>query len=57
MHQVSAASDLVFNESQRGNNIRLMYGLEGNSFVFPRVLMFPETKSTETSDSRENKTN
>ena len=22
-----------------------MYGPEGNSFVFPRVLMFPETKS------------
>ena len=27
------------------------------SFVFPRVLMFPETKSRETSGSRENKTN
>ena len=30
-------------------NIHLMYGPEGNSFVFPRVLMFPETKSRETS--------
>ena len=26
----------------------LMYGAEGNSFFFPRVLMFPETKSRET---------
>ena len=26
------------------NIIHLMYGPEGNSFVFPRVLMFPETK-------------
>ena len=32
-----------------GNNIHLMYGLEGDSFVFPRVLMFPEAKSRETS--------
>ena len=31
------------------NIIHLMYGPEGNSFVFPRVLMFPETKSRETS--------
>ena len=38
------------------NIIHLMYGPEGNSFVFPRVLMFPETKSRETSGSRENKT-
>ena len=27
------------------------------SFVFPRILMFPETKSKETSGSRENKNN
>ena len=30
---------------------------EGNSFVFPRVLMFPETKSREHQDSMGNKTN
>ena len=29
--------------------IHLMYGLEGNSFVLPRVLIFPKTKSRETS--------
>ena len=33
----------------RKNAIHLMYGPEGNSFVFPRVLMFLETKSRETS--------
>ena len=32
------------------NIIHVMYGLTGNSwFVFPRVLMFPETKLRETS--------
>ena len=30
-------------------NIHLMYGLKGNSFVFPSVLMFPKTRSRETS--------
>ena len=29
------------------NNIHLMYGPEGNSFVFPGVLMFPETREVE----------
>ena len=34
--------------------MHLMYGLEGNSsFVFPRVLMFPERKSRETSGLEE----
>ena len=37
--------------------IHLMSDPEGNSFVFPRVLMFPETKSREHQDSKENKTN
>ena len=40
------------------NNIHLMYGVEGNSsFVFPRVLMFPEAKSRETSglEGKQNK--
>ena len=31
------------------NYIHLMYGPEGNSFVFLRVLMFPETESRGTS--------
>ena len=31
------------------DNIHLMLDPEGNSFVFLRVLMFPETKSRETS--------
>ena len=31
------------------NIIHLMYGPEGNSFVFPRVLTFPKTKLRETS--------
>jgi hypothetical protein len=31
-----------------GNNIHLMSAPEGNSFVFPRISMFPETKSRET---------
>ena len=31
------------------DNIHLMSDPKGNSFVFPRVLMFPETKSRETS--------
>ena len=35
--------------AKKGANIHLMYGPEGNSFVFPRVLMFSETKSRETS--------
>ena len=36
-------------ENIKGNIIYLMYGPEGNSFDFPKVLMFPETKSRETS--------
>ena len=31
------------------NIVHLMYGPEGNSFDFSRVLMFPEMKSRETS--------
>ena len=34
----------IFLSHYRAANIHLMYGPEGNSFVFPRVLMFPETK-------------
>ena len=34
--------------NRKENNIHLMYGSEGNSFVFSRVVMFPETKSRET---------
>ena len=34
-----------------------MSGPVGNSFVFPRVLMFPEAKSREQQDLMENKTN
>ena len=30
---------------QKYHNIHLRYGPKGNSFVFPRVLMFPKTKS------------
>ena len=39
---------------QCGNNIHLMYGPKGNSFVFPRVLMLCQGKHH---DSREKKTN
>ena len=37
---------------------KILYGPEGTvSFVFPRALMFPETKSRETSTLEENKIN
>ena len=36
-------------EKKDNDNIHLMSDPKGNSFVFPRVLMFPETKSRETS--------
>ena len=45
----SASLKLKSNYQELGYTIHLMSDPEGNSFVFPRVLMFPETKSRETS--------
>ena len=43
----------IFHQNCKGyicvNIIHLMYGPEENSFVFPKVLMFPATMSRETS--------
>ena len=39
-----------------GSNIHLTYDLEGNSFVFPRVLILPRGSGAKR-DLRENKTN
>ena len=35
----------LFRNARSFENWGLMYGAEGDSFVFPSVLMFPETKS------------
>ena len=48
-YTVDISASMLTNMVDMLNIIHLMSDPEGNSFVFPRVLMFPETKSRKTS--------